>query len=73
MKKKLDVVRAWRDEEYRNSLSAEERAALPENPAGIATISDETLRSISGGCCLSNNDGCSRPACSCVVYPQQCP
>lgn len=73
MKKTVDVVRAWRDEEYRSSLSVEERAGLPENPAGLATISDDTLRSITGGCCLSANDGCSRPVCSCVTWPQQCP
>lgn len=73
MKKKIDVVRAWRDEEYRDSLTAEERAGLPENPAGLATISDETLRSITGGCCLSYNDGCTRAVCSCVTWPEQCP
>ncbi len=73
MKKKIDVVRAWRDEEYRCSLSMEERASLPENPAGFATINDETLRSITGGCCLSINDACSRPVCSCVRPGEQCP
>ena len=72
MKKKIDVVRAWRDEEYRDSLSAEERAGLPESPAGLATISDETLRSITGGCCITNYQ-CSKAVCSCVVWPQQCP
>ena len=71
--KKIDVVRAWRDEEYRDSLSVEERASLPDNPAGLATISDETLRSITGGCCETNYVGCSRAVCSCVTYPQQCP
>jgi mersacidin/lichenicidin family type 2 lantibiotic len=30
---KTDVVRAWKDEEYRMSLSAAEREMLPENPA----------------------------------------
>ena len=73
MKKKIDVVRAWRDEEYRSSLSAEERASLPENPAGLATISDETLRSITGGCCTSNYDYCSTWVCSCVTPPEICP
>ena len=72
MKKNLDVVRAWRDEEYRNSLTSEERASLPENPAGLATISDDTLRSITGGCCISVPQ-CTRAVCSCVTYPEQCP
>ena len=32
--KSTDIIRAWKDEEYFNSLSAEQRAALPANPAG---------------------------------------
>jgi len=35
----LNIVRAWKDEEYRSSLSEVDRAQLPENPAGsIDTI-----------------------------------
>lgn len=71
MKKKIDVVRAWRDEEYRNSLTAEERASLPENPAGLAVISDQTLRSITGGC--GSTQQCTTAVCSCVRPPEQCP
>lgn len=32
--KSTDIIRAWKDEQYLSSLSAEERAALPANPAG---------------------------------------
>ena len=49
MHKNIDLVRAWRDEEYRNSLTAEEQAGLPENPAGMATVDDSILRSVTGG------------------------
>ncbi len=31
---KFDVVRAWKDENYRQSLSEEQRRLLPANPAG---------------------------------------
>ena len=31
---KAVIIRAWKDPEFRASLSAEERAALPENPTG---------------------------------------
>jgi mersacidin/lichenicidin family type 2 lantibiotic len=49
--KKDHVIRAWRDEEYRRSLSAEERAMLPEHPAGALTdLDDEVLSSLTGGC-----------------------
>jgi mersacidin/lichenicidin family type 2 lantibiotic len=40
----VNVIRAWKDEEYRNSLSAEERAALPENPAGLVELTEAELR-----------------------------
>ena len=30
----LQIVRAWKDESYRSSLTQEERAALPAHPAG---------------------------------------
>ena len=45
----VNVVRAWKDEEYRNSLSAAERAALPDNPAGVLQPTDDELRGAEGG------------------------
>lgn len=38
--KKIDVIKAWKDPNYRKSLSAEELAMLPESPVGTAL--DET-------------------------------
>ena len=80
MNKKIDVVRAWRDEEYRNSLTQEERASLPENPAGLAVINDSVLRSVTGGCATMMTLTCwtychcdSTPADSCVQPGEQCP
>ncbi|EDX76037.1 hypothetical protein MC7420_5471 [Coleofasciculus chthonoplastes PCC 7420] len=62
----LDIIRAWKDEEYRNSLSDEQRAQLPENPAGMIELSDEDMGAISGGFAasrsVSRQGGCS---CSC--------
>lgn len=43
-----DIVRAWRDEDYFNSLSEAERAALPANPAGEIQLSDEELANVNG-------------------------
>ncbi|MBO0782750.1 MAG: mersacidin/lichenicidin family type 2 lantibiotic [Ktedonobacteraceae bacterium] len=45
---KLDIVRAWKDETYRNSLSAEELAQLPEHPAGAFELSEDELERIHG-------------------------
>jgi mersacidin/lichenicidin family type 2 lantibiotic len=44
-----NVVRAWKDPVYRNSLTEAERAALPANPAGSIELSDEDLGKVSGG------------------------
>ena len=41
-----NIVRAWKDEFYRESLSDEERAALPENPVGELELTDAELGSV---------------------------
>ncbi|HEY7124230.1 MAG TPA: mersacidin/lichenicidin family type 2 lantibiotic [Ktedonobacterales bacterium] len=45
----LDIVRAWKDAEYRQSLSAEEQTLLPEHPAGAIELPDEDLAQVAGG------------------------
>lgn len=45
----LDIVRAWKDEEYCASLNETQRAALPQNPAGIIELSDAELSAANGG------------------------
>ena len=37
-----DVIRAWKDEEYRASLSEDELAVTPPNPAGALGIGPVT-------------------------------
>lgn len=66
--KKIDTVRALRDAEYRNSLTAAERAQLPAHPAGLSNVADEVLKSVTGGC-----GGPSTPDWSCVPPGSQCP
>jgi mersacidin/lichenicidin family type 2 lantibiotic len=44
-----DIVRSWKDEEFRDSLPEDERALLPESPAGLIELSDEELLGIDGG------------------------
>jgi len=46
---KLDVIRAWKDKEYRNSLSQDEQALLPENPAGRIELDSTELEEVNGG------------------------
>jgi mersacidin/lichenicidin family type 2 lantibiotic len=52
----MDIIRAWKDEGYRNSLSAAERAALPPNPAGFIALTDEELGAVAGGRIPMSND-----------------
>jgi len=44
---KENIIRAWKDPEYRSSLNAYEHASLPANPAG--TIDDRKLAEVAGG------------------------
>jgi mersacidin/lichenicidin family type 2 lantibiotic len=53
----VDVVRAWKDEEYRSSLSDAQRAALPESPADLGELSDEQLDGIAGGSAAPGGGG----------------
>jgi mersacidin/lichenicidin family type 2 lantibiotic len=44
-----NIIRAWKDPNYRNSLSEAERAALPPNPAGLIELTDAELDGAAGG------------------------
>ena len=45
----MNIIRAWKDKEYRRSLSDEELSLLPDNPAGPMELSDDQLEIIVGG------------------------
>jgi mersacidin/lichenicidin family type 2 lantibiotic len=45
----VNVIRAWKDEEYRLGLPEAERACLPENPAGLIELPERDLGAIVGG------------------------
>jgi mersacidin/lichenicidin family type 2 lantibiotic len=59
----MNTIKAWKDEDFRLSLTNEERAQLPANPAGIVELTDEALDSLlSGGvdsssCCWDSCNG----------------
>ena len=44
-----DVIRAWKDPNYRAGLSEDERAALPASPAGTIEVSETDLAGVEGG------------------------
>jgi mersacidin/lichenicidin family type 2 lantibiotic len=76
----MDIIRAWKDEGYRNSLSEAERAALPPHPAGLMTLTDEELGAVAGGrinltrVTYCREDGCNatrfcQDTFTCPLYP----
>ena len=44
-----DIIRAWKDEDYRLSLSEAERALLPEHPAGLIELAGAEMDGVEGG------------------------
>lgn len=48
MRKGVDIYRAWRDGEYYEGLSPEERALVPAGALGAVEISAEEMRAASG-------------------------
>lgn len=62
-----DIIRAWKDEHFRKSLTSEQQALLPENPAGEMVLSEAEMARIHGGVATSIASGCERtapPACT---------
>jgi mersacidin/lichenicidin family type 2 lantibiotic len=45
----IDMIRAWKDDAYREALSERERSLLPENPAGAIELTEHELSSVDGG------------------------
>jgi len=64
--KKTDIIRAWKDQDLRNSINDAEISGLPAHPAVAFNLSDDDLRSVSGalgrtfpeGVKISNTDCC---------------
>lgn len=45
----LDIIRAWKDEQYRLGLQEDEQSLLPANPAGSIELPDALLDAVAGG------------------------
>ena len=54
----VNVIRAWKDEEYRLSLSEAERSRLPENPAGLIDLEAGELGAVAGGIGVYTGNAC---------------
>ena len=59
---RIDVIRAWKNEAFRQSLSEAERAMLPQNPAGSVELTAAEAAAVEGG---ASGTGGSCCACTC--------
>lgn len=66
----IDIVRAWKDPEYRKSLTPEERASLPANPVEPIPESEEELQKVVGGLRMDVTLG--GPTRCKTAYPECC-
>jgi mersacidin/lichenicidin family type 2 lantibiotic len=64
---KENIIRAWKDPEYRSGLNAREHASLPANPAG--TIDDGKLAEVAGGARPMLTE---EPRCTIITYYPFC-
>ena len=63
----LNIIRAWKDAEYRESLTDEQRKGLPADPAGDFELTDADLALVAGAlmCEQMSTTGCSHCTYSC--------
>lgn len=45
----LDIIRAWKDEDYRSRLDPTQLSHLPASPVGRVELSDADLGDVAGG------------------------
>lgn len=64
----MDIIRAWKDPEYRLSLSEAEKALLPDHPAGLIGLTDDELGAVAGGFRTTNTN----PAICCCDSVRIC-
>jgi mersacidin/lichenicidin family type 2 lantibiotic len=63
----VDIIRAWKDPEYRQSLSPVERAGVPAHPAGVlnlprpVTLTPEEVQLVAAGVAEALSDGENAP------------
>jgi mersacidin/lichenicidin family type 2 lantibiotic len=61
----IDILRAWKDPEYRKTLTPTELASVPENPAGDAELGPEELEGVAGG--YHDSIGTCAKTCVCTI------
>ena len=62
----IDIVRAWKDPEYRKTLTPEQLASLPPNPAGDRELTSKDLGTVAGGMEPINAHTVDDDTCDCI-------
>jgi mersacidin/lichenicidin family type 2 lantibiotic len=57
-----EIIRSWKDEEFRLSLGPAQRGLLPANPAGLIELTDEALDDLIAG--AGAMDSCNWSSCN---------
>jgi mersacidin/lichenicidin family type 2 lantibiotic len=68
-----NIIRAWKDEEYRLSLRRDGARFLPDHPAGLVELPDEQLNVVAGGVTVWISSACCSVGCrtiACGPKPQ---
>jgi mersacidin/lichenicidin family type 2 lantibiotic len=60
-----NIIRAWKDPDFRASLSEAERALLPANPAGTIDLTPAQMEAVGGGRMpVTDTRACCSAACT---------
>jgi len=70
--KKIDVPRAYRDQDYYLGLSDAERATLPAHPAAAIEVTGEHLRAVNGALTTACSQLCTRTSICSPCPPKVC-
>ncbi|WP_392534166.1 mersacidin/lichenicidin family type 2 lantibiotic [Nostoc sp. C117] len=62
-----DIIRAWKDEAYRDSLNEEQISQVPENPAGLIELCDIKMTNIKDVSCNSNTQARISSTCAMLL------
>jgi len=69
---KIDIVRAWKDAQYRQHLSAEEQVMLPEHPAGSIELTAEELSQAAGAAIIASQGPFTEGCCATIFFTTPC-
>ena len=67
-----DIIRAWKDPGYRHSLSSDEQAVLPANPAGSIELTDDLLDLVAAGDAVEARTAINFTSGCCQSFYQSC-